>query len=146
MKFAILMMTWDRACWSSRNRTLFGEKKNIYAITRKRLLVEAKVWRTATMREQLIEDAHIRVKKKTLKTAASITVATWLDELHEVRRKIFRRKTINIIIISSTTEELREADVQLKRKINAARRTTLRTDRNGVGERAVDTSTEEPPD
>ena len=27
------------------------------------------------------------MKKKILKTAASITKATWLDELHEVRRK-----------------------------------------------------------
>ena len=27
-KFAILMMTWGRACWSSRNSTLFGEKQN----------------------------------------------------------------------------------------------------------------------
>ena len=42
-KFAILMMTWDGACWTSRNKTLFGEKENNYVITRKRLLAEAKV-------------------------------------------------------------------------------------------------------
>ena len=42
-KFTILMMTWGRACWSSRNSTLFGEKMNSYAIQRKRLLVGAKV-------------------------------------------------------------------------------------------------------
>ena len=39
-KFAILMMTWGRACWSSRNSTLFGEKTNSYAIQRKRNCVE----------------------------------------------------------------------------------------------------------
>ena len=61
-----LMKTWDRACWTSRNRTLFGEKKNSYAITRKRSLAEAKVWRTATIMERLIGDAHIRMKNKTL--------------------------------------------------------------------------------
>ena len=43
------------------------------------------------------------------------------------------------------TETLREADKQFKRKINAAQGLSLRTDRQGVGERAVDTSTEEPP-
>ena len=43
-------------------------------------------------------------------------------------------------------EKLREADEQFKRKINAARGMTLRTDRQGVGERAADMSTEEPPD
>ena len=50
-KFAIMMMTWGRACWTSRNSTLFGEKKSSYAIMRKRLLAEAKVWRTVTPRE-----------------------------------------------------------------------------------------------
>ena len=44
------------------------------------------------------------------------------------------------------TETLREADTQFKRKINAARGMTLRMERQGVGERAVDTSTEKPPD
>ena len=43
-------------------------------------------------------------------------------------------------------EKLREPDEQFKRKINAARGMALRTDRQEVGERAVDTSTEEPPD
>ena len=128
------------------NITLFGEKKNSYAITRKRLLAEAKVWRTAAMMVGLIRDAHIRMKKKTLRTAASITIATWLDELHELRRKIKCRKTTYIILSIATPEELQEADEQFKGKINAARGTTLRTDRQGVGERAVDTSTEEPPD
>ena len=81
------------------------------------------------MMERLIGDAHIRVKKKTLKTAASITIATWLDELHKLRRKIMRRKTTIIIMSRATSEELREADVQFKRKISAARGTTLWTDR-----------------
>ena len=43
-------------------------------------------------------------------------------------------------------ETLREADEQFKRKIYTAPGMTLRTDRQGVGEGAVDTSTEEPPD
>ena len=43
-------------------------------------------------------------------------------------------------------EEFREADEQFKQKINAARGMTLRTDRQGVGEQAVDTSSEEPSD
>ena len=98
------------------------------------------------MMERLVGDAHIRMKKKTLKTAASITIATWLDELHEVIRKIKCGKTASIILICATPEELREADVQFKIKIYAARGTTLRTYRQGVGERAVDTSTKEPPD
>ena len=110
-KFAILMMTWGRACWTSRYGTLFGEKKNSYAIERKRLLAEAKVRRTATMMERLVGDAHIRMKKKTLKTAASITIATWLDELHDLRRKIKRRKTSSIILSCATSEELQEADI-----------------------------------
>ena len=66
-------------------------------------------------------------------------IATWLDELHDLRRKVLRRKTTNIIMSSTTPEELREADIKFKKKINAARGTTLRTDRH-------DMSTEEPPD
>ena len=46
----------------------------------------------------------------------------------------------------SDPETLREADKQFKRKIYAAHGLTLQTDRHVVGERAVDTSTEEPPD
>ena len=86
-EFAILMMKWGLACWTSRNGTLYGEKPKIYAITRKRLMVEAKMWQTATMMERLIGDAHIQMKKKTLKTAASITIATWLDEMQELSQK-----------------------------------------------------------
>ena len=41
--------------------------------------------------ERLVGDTNIRMKKKTLKTAASIAIATWLDEIHKY--------TINIIII-----------------------------------------------
>ena len=94
----------------------------------------------------IIGDAHIRMKKKTLKTAASITIATWLDEMHKLRRNIKHRQTTNIIVSCATPEELQEADVQFKIKINAARGTALWTDRQGVGGQAVDTSTEEPPD
>ena len=43
-------------------------------------------------------------------------------------------------------EELREADEEFKRKLYRACGLSLRTDRQGVGEQAVDTSTEEPPD
>ena len=43
-------------------------------------------------------------------------------------------------------EKLRKADKQFKRKMNAERGLTLWMDRQGVGERAVDTSTEELPD
>ena len=65
------------------------------------------MWRTATMIERLIGDAHIRMKKKKLKTAASITIATWLDELHDLRRKILNRKTTSIIGNCATSEEFR---------------------------------------
>ncbi len=51
-KFAILMMTWGRACWTSRNRTLFGEKQSSYAIKRKRLLAEATNHRCSYQNEE----------------------------------------------------------------------------------------------
>ena len=86
------------------------------------------------------------MKKKTLKKAASITIATWLDEIHDLQRKIKCGQTESIIMSRSDPEKLHEADKQFKRKINAARGMTLWTDRQGVGKRAVDTSTEEPPD
>ena len=70
------------------------------------MLAEAIVWRTVTMMEQLVGDAHIRMKKKTLKTAASMTIATWLAELHEVRRKIQCGKTASIIRSCATPDEL----------------------------------------
>ena len=110
------------------------------------MLAEAKVWRTATPKEQLVGDAHIRMKKKTLKTASSIIIATWLDELHDLRRKIKLRKTTSIIRSYATSEELREAHIQFKQKIYAAQGITLRTDKQGVGELARDMSTEKPPD
>ena len=86
------------------------------------------------------------MKKKTLKTAASTTIATWLDEIHDLRRRIKRGQTESLIMGYADQEKLHEADEQFKRKINAARGMTLRKDRQGVGERVVDTSTEEPPD
>ena len=104
------------------------------------------MWRNVTTLERLVGDVNIRMKKKTLKTAASITIATWLDEIHELQWRMQRGKTESIVMSMTNTETLREADKQFKRKINAARGLTLRTDRQGVGDRAVDASTEEPPD
>ena len=86
------------------------------------------------------------MKKKTLKTAASITIATWLDELHGLRRNIKCGKTESIIMSCADPEDLHEADEQFQQKAYAAQGMMLRTDRQGVGEQAVDTSTEEPPD
>ena len=83
------------------------------------------MWSKATLTERLVEDANIRMKKKTLKTASSITIATWLDEIHELQRRIKRGKTESIIMVMADTETLREADEQFKRKINAARGLTL---------------------
>ena len=104
------------------------------------------VRRKATMMEQLVGDAHVRMRKKTLKTAASITIATWLDELHDLRQKIKHGQTESIIMGHANAEDLLKASVQFKRKINAARSIAKRTDRQGVGEQVVDTSTEEPPE
>ena len=109
-------------------------------------MAEAKVWRKSTIMERLVGDAQIGMKKKTLKTVSSITIATWLDEIHDLRRKIKRGQKDSIIMSCADPKELREADIQFKRKINAARGMTFWTDRQGVGERTVDTSTEEPPD
>ena len=102
-------------------------------------MAEAKVWRKSTRMERLVGDAHVRMRKKALETAASITIATWLDELHDLRQKIKHGQKESINMGYANPEDLRKADKQFKRK-------TLRTDRHGVGERAVDTSTEEPPD
>ena len=98
------------------------------------------------MERLVIGDAQIRIKKKTLKTASSITIASWLDELHDLRSKIKCGQTESIIMSCANPEELLEADVQFKRKIYAARGMTLWMDRQGVGEQTVDTSAEEPPD
>ena len=104
------------------------------------------MWRKAAITEQLVGDVNIRMKKKTLKTAASITIATWLEEIHELRQRIQCGKTTSIAMGMTNPETLGEADEQFKRKINATQGLTLQTNRQGVGERAVDTSTEEPPD
>ena len=76
--------------------------------------------------EQLVGDAHIRMNKKTLKTAASITIATWLDEILDLLRQIMREQKESIIMSCADPEDLCEADIQFKRKINAARGMTLR--------------------
>ena len=52
------------------------------------------------------------MKKKTLKTAPSIIITKWLDELHDLPRKRERRKSTSTIRNCATTEELREADEQ----------------------------------
>ena len=92
-------------------------------------------WRCSyTNEEENTEDSSI------------ITIATWLDELNDLRREIKSRKNASIILSCATSEELQEADIQFKQKINAAQGTASWTDGQGVGERAVDTLTEEPPD
>ena len=90
--------------------------------------------RKAAIMEQLVGDAHIQLKNKTLKTSASITIATWLDEINDLRRKIKCGQKESIIMSCADLEDLCKADEQFKRKINAARGKKLRTDRQGVGE------------
>ena len=109
-------------------------------------MAEAKVWRTATRNEQLVGYVEIKMRSKTLKTTASTLIATWLDELKTQRQRIQRGKQESILMTFTDPEALREADAEFKRKINIARGLSLRTNRQGVGEQAVDTSTEEPPD
>ena len=109
-------------------------------------MAEATVWRTATRTERLVGDVEIKLRNKTLKTTASTLIATWLAELHDLQRRIQRRKQESILMTFTDPEALREADTKFKRKINRARGLTIRTYRQGVGEQAVDTSTEEPPD
>ena len=104
---------------------LFGKRSNSYIIQRNRLLAEAKVWRKATITERLVGDTQVRLKRKTLKTAASITIAAWLDKIHELRRRIQCGKTESIVMSMTDSDTLREADEHFKRKINAARQLTL---------------------
>ena len=79
------------------------------------------MWRKATLTERLVGDVNIQMKKKTLKTAVSITIATWLDEIHELRRRMQRGKTASLVMSMTAPETLRKADKQFKRKINAAK-------------------------
>ena len=109
-------------------------------------MAEATVWRTATRTERLVGEVEIKLRNKTLKTSASTIIATWLAEVHDRRQRLQRRKQESILMAFTNPEALREADNEFKRKINRARGLTIRTDRQGVGEQAVDTSTEEPPD
>ena len=44
-------------------------------------MAEAKVWRNATNTERLVGDIAINMRSKTLKTAVSILIATWLTSL-----------------------------------------------------------------
>ncbi len=71
------------------------------------------MWRQATLTERLVGDANIQMKKKTLKTAASITISTWLDEIHELQQRMQRGETESIVVSMTNTESLRKADKQL---------------------------------
>ena len=104
---------------------LFGKKSNRYLMQRKRLLAKAKVWRKSPIYNRLVGDADIRMKRKTLKTAPSILIATWLDELHDQQRKIKKGQKANIIVRYTNSEDLREADDRFKQKITAGRNITL---------------------
>ena len=73
-------------------------------------MAEAQVWRNATNTERLVGDIAINKRRKTLKTAASILIATWLDKLMAQRRQIQRRQQENIIMNWTDPEELRDAD------------------------------------
>ena len=59
---------------------------------------------------------------------------------------IQRRRTENIIMNWTDPEELCDPDKRFKQKLYRARGLSLRTERQGVGEQAVYTPTEEPPD
>ena len=84
-------------------------------------MAEAQVWRNATNTERLVGDIAINMRRKTLKTAASILIATWLDELMAQRRQIQRRQQENIIMNWADPEELRDAGERFKQKLNRAR-------------------------
>ena len=64
-------------------------------------------------------------KEENTEDSSINTIPTWLDELHDLRKKIKCRKTESIIMSCADPEDLQEADVQLKQKIKAARGMTL---------------------
>ena len=84
-------------------------------------MAEAQVWRNATNIERRVGDIAINMRRKTLKTAASILIATWLDELMAQRRQIQRRQQENIIMNWTNPEELYDADERFKQKLSRAR-------------------------
>jgi len=84
-------------------------------------MAEAQVWRNATNTERLVGDIVINMRRKTLKTAASILIATWLDELMAQQQQIQRRQQENIIMNWTNPEELHDADERFKQKLNRAR-------------------------
>ena len=74
------------------------------------------------------------MKKKTLMTAASITIATWLDELHDLRRKILRN-------IRGAPRSRRTISKENK----CSERNDVTDGQTWSWEQAVKTSTEKPP-
>ena len=58
-------------------------------------MAEAQVWKNATRNERLVADVEIKMRSKTLKTAAS---TTWLDELKAQRQRIQSGQQESIIM------------------------------------------------
>ena len=81
-------------------------------------MAEAQVWRNATSIERLVGNIAINMRRKTLKTAASILIATWLDELIPQRWRIQRGQQENIIMNWTDPEELCDADERFKQTKN----------------------------
>ena len=138
-------MEWGRACWSHRNSTLYGKRKDQYKITRMRLKAEAQVWMDAPNVETLIPIQRDRWKRKVLKKAANSDIAFWLVHNRTRRRIVQRGKVPNIVITLTSSDDLAAANTRFITKIAKAKQTTLQDGRRDEGPPDQDDRNEEPP-
>ena len=96
--------------------------------------------------ETLIGIENSRMKRRSINNSANITIATWVDDLQELRAKVKRRLATNIVREFMTGDSMREANERFHRKLQAAKRITIGTEQQEVGEQLVDTLNDEPPD
>ena len=96
-KFINLMIEWGRSCWTARNGMIYGEKRQCYTMERKRLQEEARVYLYGPKEESLAPIENFRATRMNLRNLPNIEIANWIAEQRQMRQKIRKRKSTNIM-------------------------------------------------
>ena len=116
-KFMNLMIEWGRACWAARNGIIYRERHQQYAMNRKRLQTEVRVYLNAPNEEALVPIENSRATMKNVRNMPNVEIANWIAGQQQLRQKIQQKKITNIIVLKKREAELQPLDHQFKRRI-----------------------------
>ena len=82
------MIEWHRACWTARTGMIYGERRQLCTMERKRLQEEARVYLNALKEEALVPIENSRSMRKNVRNLPNVEIANWIAEQRQQRQLI----------------------------------------------------------